>query len=74
VGFAFGPQDKKDGLLQPYKVSVWETISNDLKDPEGYWYGDYYGVMAFQVNTSVVKNVPQDWPDLPTRKDPGTGA
>jgi putative spermidine/putrescine transport system substrate-binding protein len=64
VGFAFGPQGKKDGLLQPYKVSVWETISSDLKDAEGYWYGDYYGVMSFQVNTNVVKNVPQDWADL----------
>jgi putative spermidine/putrescine transport system substrate-binding protein len=64
VGFAFGPQAKKDGLLQPYKVSVWNTIPDSLKDTEGYWYGDYYGVMAFQVNTAVVKSPPQDWQDL----------
>ncbi|HEU5097537.1 MAG TPA: extracellular solute-binding protein, partial [Roseiflexaceae bacterium] len=25
---------------------------------------DYYGVMAFEVNTAVVSNVPQDWADL----------
>jgi len=55
---------KTDGLLQPYKVSVWETIPSELADPDGYWYGDYYGVMAFEVNSSLVKNVPQDWPDL----------
>ncbi|MGH7322292.1 MAG: ABC transporter substrate-binding protein [Candidatus Rokuibacteriota bacterium] len=64
VGLSFGPSAKKDGLLQPYKVSTWETIPKDQKDPEGYWYGDYYGVLAFQVNADLVKTVPQDWPDL----------
>ena len=28
------------------------------------WYGDYYGVMSFEVNTKVVTNVPKDWSDL----------
>jgi putative spermidine/putrescine transport system substrate-binding protein len=64
VGFAFGPQAKQDGLLQPYQVSTWDTIPDSLKDPDGYWYGDYYGVMSFQVNTAIVKNPPQDWNDL----------
>ena len=50
--------------MQPYQVSVWDTIPDSLKDPEGYWYGDYYGVMSFEVNTSIVKNPPQDWNDL----------
>jgi len=64
VGFAFGPSSKQENLLQPYKVSTWDTIPNELKDPEGYWFGDYYGVLAFAVNKDVVKNVPQDWADL----------
>jgi len=64
VGFAFGPQAKEEGLIQPYKVSTWDTIPDDAKDPEGYWYGDYYGVLAFAVNTDVVENVPADWSDL----------
>ncbi|HBW49101.1 MAG TPA: iron ABC transporter substrate-binding protein [Herpetosiphon sp.] len=64
VGFAFGPSAKQENLLQPYKVSTWDTIPNELKDPEGYWFGDYYGVLAFAVNKDVVKNVPQDWADL----------
>jgi putative spermidine/putrescine transport system substrate-binding protein len=64
VGFAFGAQAKDQGLLQPYQVSVWDSIPESLKDPDGYWYGDYYGVMAFEVNTAVVKNPPQDWSDL----------
>lgn len=64
VGFAFGPQAKDEGLLQPYKVSTWDTIPESAKDPEGYWYGDYYGVMAFLVNKDVVQNTPQNWTDL----------
>jgi putative spermidine/putrescine transport system substrate-binding protein len=64
VGLAFGPQAQAEGLLQPYKVSTWDTIPDDAKDPEGYWYGDYYGVMAFAVNTDLVENVPQSFADL----------
>jgi putative spermidine/putrescine transport system substrate-binding protein len=64
VGYAFGPSSKTDGLLQPYKVSTWDSIPADLKDPDGYWYGDYYGVLGFEVNSTAVKNVPQDWADL----------
>ena len=64
VGFTWGPTAKNDKLLQPYKVATWDTIPDKLKDPDGNWYGDYYGVMAFEVNTQVVKNVPQDWSDL----------
>ena len=64
VGFAFGPQAQGEGLIQPYKVATWDTIPADLKDADGYWYGDYYGVLAFQVNSDVISNVPQDWADL----------
>lgn len=64
VGFAFGPQAQEEGLIQPYKVSTWDTIPDSAKDPEGYWYGDYYGVMAFLVNKDVVANSPQSWLDL----------
>jgi putative spermidine/putrescine transport system substrate-binding protein len=64
VGLSFGPSAKEEGLIQPYKVSTWDTIPDDAKDAEGYWYGDYYGVLALQVNTDVVTNVPQDWADL----------
>jgi putative spermidine/putrescine transport system substrate-binding protein len=64
VGFAFGPTSKADGLLLPYKVSTWDSIPDSAKDADGYWYGDYYGVMAFLVNTDVQPNVPQDWADL----------
>jgi putative spermidine/putrescine transport system substrate-binding protein len=64
VGLSFGPTAKADNLLQPYKVSTWDTIPAEAKDADGHWYGDYYGVLAFQVNTDIVKNVPKDWADL----------
>jgi putative spermidine/putrescine transport system substrate-binding protein len=64
VGFSFGPSSKADNLLLAYKVSTWDTIPDSAKDPDGYWYGDYYGVMAFLVNTDVQAKVPQDWSDL----------
>jgi len=64
VGLSFGPQAKTDGLIANYKVSTWDTIPDTAKDADGAWYGDYYGVLSFEVNTKVVKNVPADWSDL----------
>ena len=64
VGLSFGPSAKEDKLLAPYKVSTWDDIPADAKDADGSWYGDYYGVLAFQVNTDIIDNVPKDWSDL----------
>ena len=64
VGLSFGPAAQAEGLLQPYKVAGWDTIPDDAKDADGYWYGDYYGVMSFAVNTDLVENVPTSFEDL----------
>ncbi|MFY8031626.1 MAG: ABC transporter substrate-binding protein [Devosia sp.] len=64
IGLSFGPAAKAEGLLQPYKVSTWDTIPDSAKDAEGYWYGDYYGVLSFLVNTDIVSKVPTSWADL----------
>jgi putative spermidine/putrescine transport system substrate-binding protein len=64
VGLAFGPSAKEEGLLQEYKVATWDTIPESAKDADGFWWGDYYGVLSFEVNTAVVPNVPADWADL----------
>lgn len=64
VGLAFGPEAKAEGLIQPYKVMTWDEIPADAKDPDGYWYGDYYGVLSFSVNQSEVTNVPAEYADL----------
>ena len=69
VGYAYGPQAKEAGQVQPYKVSTWEAVPETIlglpaKDPEGYWTGGYYGVMAIETNTAAVKNPPKNWEDL----------
>ena len=64
VGIAFGPQAKDAGQIQPYKVATWDDIPADLKDPDGHWYADYYGALAFSVNTAEVPNVPAEFEDL----------
>jgi putative spermidine/putrescine transport system substrate-binding protein len=64
VGLAFGPQAKTDGLIAPYKVATWADIPDTAKDADGYWYGDYYGVLAFESNKTVVPTAPTDWADL----------
>jgi putative spermidine/putrescine transport system substrate-binding protein len=64
VGLAFGPQAKAEGLTQAHKVATWDEIPDAIKDVDGHWYGDYYGVMSFLVNKDLVQNVPQDWADL----------
>ena len=67
VGLSFGPQAKAEGLIQPYKVATWDEIPDSAKDAEGYWYGDYYGVLAMGVNTDLVPEAPKSFADL---KDP----
>ena len=64
VGLSFGPSAKADGLIQPYKVSTWASIPDTAKDADGFWTGDYYGVLAMAVNTDIVKKAPADWADL----------
>jgi len=64
VGLSYGPAAKADGLIQPYKVATWDSIPDSAKDSEGYWYGDYYGVLSFMVNKDLVTNPPADWADL----------
>lgn len=51
-----------DGLVAPYKVATWDTIP--MKDPDGYWWAEYYGVLAFEVIRGAFERVPQDWEGL----------
>jgi putative spermidine/putrescine transport system substrate-binding protein len=65
VGITFGDPAKADKLIQPYKVTTWDSIDPKLKDPDGYWYGDYFSILTFETNTSAAKS-PTDWSDLLT--------
>lgn len=53
-----------DGLVAKYKVATWDSIPDDAKDPDGYWWGEYYGVLVFEVVKPDIVNTPQDWEDL----------
>jgi len=35
VGLSFAPAAKAEGLIQPYKVSTWDSIPDSAKDSEG---------------------------------------
>jgi putative spermidine/putrescine transport system substrate-binding protein len=65
VGYSFGDSTKAAGLLQPYKVKNWDVIPASVKDPDGNYYGNYYGVLSFEINKDIVKgDSPKDWKDL----------
>jgi putative spermidine/putrescine transport system substrate-binding protein len=64
VTMAVAGQAKAAKLLAPYKVSTWPTIPDAVKDKDGAWTGDYYGVLVFEVNTSVISSAPTAWADL----------
>jgi len=62
IGIGYTDASKKEGLFSAYKVSTWDTIT--LKDPDGFWFAEYYGVLGFEVSKAQIKNIPQDWADL----------
>ena len=62
VGIGYPPLAMKEGLLAKYKVKDFDTIP--LKDPDGYWWAEYYGVLVFEVSKPAIENTPQDWEDL----------
>lgn len=64
IGFSFAPVAQQEGLLAAFKVGTWDTIPDELKDPEGYWVADYYGVIAFSINTDKVETLPVNWQAL----------
>jgi iron(III) transport system substrate-binding protein len=57
---------KQKGLFAKYISPQWKFISNDFKDPEGYWTSIYLGLLITAYNTRLVspKEVPKTWVDL----------
>ncbi|MGP0006477.1 MAG: ABC transporter substrate-binding protein [Acidimicrobiales bacterium] len=64
VSLAIAAQGVKQGLFAPYEVQTWDSIPASMKDPNGLWTGDYYGVISFGTNTKVQPNPPKTWSDL----------
>lgn len=64
VSLTYADLGKRKGLFVPYKVSTWDSIPSSLKDPQGYYTGDYWGAQSFISVNSIVKQAPKDWGDL----------
>ena len=59
----------REGLLQPYEAVNSSHLLNPIfRDKEGFWYGIYWGILGFIVNTEKLESmnleIPQDWQDL----------
>ena len=56
----------KEGLLEPYTLSVDANIPADYKDPNNNWYGEILLPEVIMYNTDALtpEEAPQDWDDL----------
>ncbi|WP_051932027.1 ABC transporter substrate-binding protein [Clostridium sp. KNHs214] len=56
------------GLLEQYKSYEGKNLSENVKDPNGYWYGTHFTIVNFVVNTKLIKEknlkMPETWDDL----------
>ena len=51
--------------MQPYKVVTWtRSLRHTAKDADGFWFGDCYGGLFFDVDKDLIKNALADWADL----------
>lgn len=64
VGPSFAAIGVKQNLFTPYKVATWDSIPDGMKDADGLWVADYFGVISIATNTNVVKTAPRSWADL----------
>jgi putative spermidine/putrescine transport system substrate-binding protein len=62
IGVGHTATAMKDGLVAKYKVSTWDSIP--MKDENGFWWAEYYGVLTFEVVKDQIQTIPQDWEDL----------
>jgi putative spermidine/putrescine transport system substrate-binding protein len=64
VGITYAVDGKKEGLWTKYKVAGWDGIPADLKDADGFWWAEYFGVLGIEYNKAIVTNPPQVFADL----------
>ena len=58
-----------EGLLEAYEAeNASHLLSSQYRDPDGYWYGIYKGILGFMVNKDELERMnleaPADWQDL----------
>ena len=59
----------KEGLLMAYEAeNASHLVNESYRDPDGYWYGIYKGILGFMVNKDELDRMgleaPQTWDDL----------
>lgn len=64
IGPSFAAIGVKQNLFAPYKVATWDSIPEKMKNADGFWVADYFGVVSIAANTTVVKEAPTTWADL----------
>ena len=57
------------GLLEAYEAeNASHLLGSAYRDPDGYWYGIYKGILGFMVNADELERLgleaPADWADL----------
>lgn len=58
-----------EGLLEAYEAeNASHLLGSQYRDPDGYWYGIYKGILGFMVNKDELARMnleaPADWRDL----------
>ena len=58
-----------EGLLEAYEAeNASHLLGSQYRDPDGYWYGIYKGILGFMVNKHELARMnleaPADWQDL----------
>jgi putative spermidine/putrescine transport system substrate-binding protein len=64
VNPGFAIDGANEGLYTRYYPMHFSKVPRAMRDGRGFWTGNYYGVVAFGVNTQVIQNVPKSWNDL----------
>ncbi len=64
VGQAFGQTAIDMDVVQPYKVSTWDSIPDWAKDPDGNCTLSYVGTMSSMVNQDKVPETIDSWEAL----------
>ena len=59
----------KEGLLEAYEAkNAVNLMKPEFRDPDGYWYGIYQGILGFMVNKEELGRMgleaPKTWDDL----------
>ena len=64
VGITYAVDGKKEGLWAKYKVAGWDGIPDALKDPDGFWWAEYFGVLGIQYRPDLVTAPLEKFEDL----------